>query len=207
MTHSALVEYLVETGYLKTGRLVDAFCAVDRAHFVTEEYQDMAYADTALPIGYGATISQPATVAFMLETLAPKEGDMVLDIGSGSGWTTTLLAYAVGPKGRVFGVEIVAELVERGGAIVAKRYPELNPRIMFKAVNAIGGLPDEAPFHRIIAAATLVSEVPHAWKEQLVIGGKIVAPVRDSIILVERTAASEFKERVFPGFVFVPFQY
>ncbi len=206
MTHERLIEDLVERGYLKTPRIIDAFNAVDRVHFVTPEYHEMAYADTALPIGYGATISQSATVAFMLEKLAPEVGDKVLDIGSGSGWTSALLAHIVGEKGHVFAVEIIEDLTKRARRVIDAHYPTLNPRITFISQNAVGGLPDETPFQRITAAAALTHEIPMAWKQQLAIGGKIVAPLLDSIVSIERTSEAEYEEDVFPGFVFVPFQ-
>lgn len=207
MTHEALIEYLAESGYLKTPRIIKAFSAVDRAHFVTDEYREMAYADTALPIGFGSTISQPATVAFMFEALAPRPGDKILDIGSGSGWTSALLAHITGEKGRVFALEIVEELVERARHTMAVHYPELASRITFLSQNALGGLPNEAPFQKIMAAAALTRAVPETWKEQLAIGGKIAAPVRNAIVAVERMAGAGYKEEVFPGFIFVPFRY
>ena len=94
------------TGVLKTPVLKAAFKVVDRKDFVAGDYAIEAYEDYPLPIGYGQTISQPTTVAFMCELLGPKRGDKILDLGSGSGWTTALLAHVVGPEGSVVGVEI-----------------------------------------------------------------------------------------------------
>src|SRR3989338_5684724 len=87
------------------------FEKIDRADFVSSEYQAEANENYPLPIGFGQTISQPFTVAFMLKLLSPQEGDKVLDVGCGSGWTTALLANLVGKTGKVFGVEIIPELV------------------------------------------------------------------------------------------------
>src|SRR3990167_7860263 len=95
MTRDALIKQLIADGYLKTPEIIGAFRAVDRARFVGEENMNLAYEDTALPIGYGATISQPAVVAFMFEKLQPRAGDRVLDIGSGSGWTSAMLAEVI----------------------------------------------------------------------------------------------------------------
>ena len=80
--------------------------------FVLPEYQAQAYEDHPLPIGFGQTISQPYTVALMLEWLAPKQGDKILDIGCGSGWTTALLSSVVGKRGRVIGIERIPRACE-----------------------------------------------------------------------------------------------
>ncbi len=119
-SNKELVEHLIKRGVLKTPKIIEAFKKIDRKDFVKEEFLEEAYFDTPLPIGFGQTISQPYTVAFMLELLEPKEGDTVLDIGSGSGWTTALLAYIVGNKGKVIGVERIKELVEFGKKNLAK---------------------------------------------------------------------------------------
>src|SRR3990167_5795569 len=95
-------------------RIEEAFEVVDRAKFMPKDVRHLAGYDQAVPIGYGQTISQPYTVSLMLQWLDPQPGDKVLDIGSGSGWTTALLAYLVGPKGKVYAVERIPELVEFG---------------------------------------------------------------------------------------------
>ena len=90
-----LIDSLIRDGYLKTLEIIEAFKAIDRADFVPEEYKSEAYVNAPLPLGLDQTISQPLTVAFMLELLEPKPGEKILDIGAGSGWTTALLAYIV----------------------------------------------------------------------------------------------------------------
>ena len=92
-TNSALVDYLVSRGALRTPSIIAAFLAVDRSNFVSPAMSGLAYEDHPLGIGHEATISQPTTVAFMLEKLAPQAGEKVLDVGAGSGWTTALLAH------------------------------------------------------------------------------------------------------------------
>ena len=109
-----LVKELITNGALKTPRIIEAFRAIDRKDFVPEELQDEAYGNYPLQIGYGQTISQPNTVAFMLELLAPELGNKIIDVGSGSGWQTALLAHIVGPKGKIFGIELVPELKKMG---------------------------------------------------------------------------------------------
>ena len=89
-----LVCDLKRSGVLKTAQLVEAFLKVDRKNFVPENLKDLAYVDEALPIGEGQTISQPYTVAFMLELLEPQSGQTLMDVGYGSGWTTALLGKA-----------------------------------------------------------------------------------------------------------------
>src|SRR3989338_11590852 len=114
-TREDLTRHLEKGSKVFKNELVkEAFANVDRKDFVPEDYAYEAYEDYAIPIGYGATISQPTTVAFMLELLDARVGDKVLDIGSGSGWTTALLSKIVGESGEVTGVEIVSELVELG---------------------------------------------------------------------------------------------
>src|SRR4051812_49232849 len=91
-----------------------AFESVSRKNFVPEDLADRVLIDAPLPIGFGQTISQPTTVKMMLEWLGPQAGDKVLDVGSGSGWTTALLSHLVGPKGQVYAVELVPQLVDFG---------------------------------------------------------------------------------------------
>lgn len=206
MESSELVDYLIARGVLKTPRIIEAFRDVDRAHFVPEEYRRLAYDDAAFPIGYGATISQPYTVAFMLELLSPAPGNIILDIGSGSGWATALLAHITGEAGKVYGMDVSSDLVRASENRIGYHYPELLERISFFSMNAKNGLPQYAPYDRIMAAASLLKRIPLSWKDQLEIGGTIVAPVKDSIAVVKKTQKSEYETEIHPGFVFVPFQ-
>mgnify|MGYP001575730005 FL=1 len=100
----SLIDSLIKEGWLKTPKIIDAFQKIKREDFLPDNLKDSAEVDAAMPIGFGQTISQPLTVAFMLELLQPKEGDKILDVGSGSGWTTALLASIVGPAGEVMGL-------------------------------------------------------------------------------------------------------
>lgn len=199
-----LVKDLVSSGYLKTPAIIDAFQKIDRKDFVPEEYKDEAYVNAPLPIGHGQTISQPLTVAFMLELLQPEPGNKILEIGSGSGWQTALLADIVGEEGKIFALELIPEL-EMFGRKNVSQYNFVQKKIVnFYCRNALNGLPEEAPFDRIISAASS-QEIPPAWKEQLKIGGRMVVPVQNSIYLVMKKDENQFEGDVFPGFAFVPF--
>lgn len=204
MSHDELVNNLIKKGYLKTPQLIAAFQGVDRKDFVLPEYSDESYGDYPLPIGDEQTISQPSTVAFMLELLQPQEGDIVLDVGSGSGWTTALLAEIVGERGFVYGVELVPELVRLGRDNLAV-YGFDNAEI-YQASPNILGLPDKGPFDKILVSAA-GEDLPEELVEQLKAGGRMVIPVADSIIKVDKINESEINEERYPGFAFVPLKY
>ena len=95
-----LVDFLKEREVLNSANVISAFEAVDRQDFMPEEMKNLAYIDEPLPIGFGQTISQPSTVAFILERLDVQKGDIIFDVGSGSGWQAAMLAELVGPAGK-----------------------------------------------------------------------------------------------------------
>ncbi len=198
-----LIDSLISQGWLKTPRIIEAFRKIKRVDFLPDDIKDLAELNEALPIGYGQTISQPLVVAFMLEQLSPKEGDKILDIGSGSGWTTTLLAEIVGSKGKVIAMEIIPELKKFGERNVAK-YNFIKKEIV-ESICGDGskGYPLEAPFDKILISATAQMLYP-AWKEQLKIGGRIVTPIGSSIWLFIKNSETDFQKIEYPGFVFVP---
>ncbi|MFZ2189072.1 MAG: protein-L-isoaspartate O-methyltransferase [Candidatus Moraniibacteriota bacterium] len=200
---SKLVNDLVRKGCLRISRTVDAFSEISRLEFLPEEFVMQADVDVALPIGYGQTISQPSTVALMFELLDPQEGHRVLDVGSGSGWSTALLAYIVGEKGKVFAVERKEGLLEMGEYNVDKfKYIE-DGRVKMVLGDGSVGLPSEAPFDRILVSAS-AEEIPGELKKQLKIGGKMVIPVRNNLIYLEKKSEDEFTKEEYPGFSFVP---
>ncbi|MBI3983759.1 protein-L-isoaspartate(D-aspartate) O-methyltransferase [Candidatus Microgenomates bacterium] len=185
---------------LRTPEIIEAFEKVDRASFVSTEYLAYAYTDRPLPIGAGQTISQPYTVAFMLELLEPTAGQRILDVGSGSGWTTALLGQIVGRKGKVIGLEVVTELIEFGQANLAKYdLPQAEIRLAGRSL----GLAEEAPFDRILVSAA-ADKLPATLVDQLEIGGIMVAPVRSSVWKVIKTEPDRFEREEYPGFAFVP---
>ncbi|MFT5661903.1 MAG: protein-L-isoaspartate(D-aspartate) O-methyltransferase [Sulfurimonas sp.] len=109
-----LIKHLISTGTIHSSNIIEAFESIDSVDFALDPNASDVYEDYPLSIGYGQTISQPTTVAMMLEMLEPKEGDSILDIGSGSGWSTAILSYIVGKDGSVIGRERIKELVKFG---------------------------------------------------------------------------------------------
>lgn len=201
MTHDELIDAFVAGGVLQTPALIDAFRATDRAKFVRPEYIDDAYIDEPLPIGFGATISQPYTVAYMLELLAPKPGERILDVGSGSGWTTGLLAHVVGEKGGVVGVEIVPELVLWSKANL-REFEDRRIAIL-EALPGVYGVPQYAPYDRILVSAEAES-VPDDLVKQLKEGGVMLIPVRGKLLRVIKGKDGALTEENHGDFAFVP---
>jgi len=198
-----LIDSIILKGMLNTSNIIDAFSAMDRKYFVPESFQEHIYVDAPLPIGNNQTISQPSTVAFMLEKLEPEEGDKVLDIGSGSGWTTALLCHIVGEKGSVTGLERMDELVEQGEENLSKLQFGSHCRIQ-RAGEKLG-LPGEQ-FDRILVSAS-ADEIPEELFLQLKIGGILVIPVRNSIFKFKKISDTYIDREEFYGFVFVPLIY
>jgi len=198
-----LIESLIKEGWLKSQKIIDAFKEIKRVDFLPEDLKNSAELNTALPIGFGQTISQPLVVAFMIEQLNPEEGDKVLDIGSGSGWTTALLSHIVGSKGKVIAIELVPELKEFGEKNVSK-YNFVDKGIAeFICTDGSKGYDKEAPFDRILASAS-AQRLPMAWKEELRVGGRIVTPIGSSIWVFIKKSKDNFEELEYPGFAFVP---
>ena len=210
MTKDRLIDDLIRDGYLKTPPVIEAFRKIDRADFVPAEYKEKAYVNAPLPIGEGQTISQPLTVAFMLELLEPKPGEKILDIGAGSGWTTALLGEIVSSSssadnggGKVIAIERISKLQKMAEANISKYGFIEKGTVKIIQGNGVNGYKDEAPYDKIIAAAA-AGRIPRAWKSQLKIGGRIVAPVSSSIVMLHKIDQDHFEKKEYFGFAFVP---
>lgn len=194
-----LLQKMIASGVLHTPNIIEAFHAIDRADFIPEELRTHAYEDCPLPIGYGQTISQPSTVAFMLELLSPHAGHHVLDIGSGSGWTTALLAHIVGSEGSVRGLERVEPLMSE--SLRHLQTYQFDQAHIALASTELGDTA-HAPFDRILVSASATS-FPQELLTQVCEGGILVLPVREAIWKITRIEHQPLFEK-FDGYVFVP---
>ena len=199
----SLVSDLIYQGYLKTDRIIAAFSKIKRVDFVPEELKIASQSNIPLPIGLGQTISQPLTVAFMLELLQPQSGDKILDVGSGSGWATALLAHIVGKKGKVIGIERIKKLCEFGTNNISRYHLIEGGRAKIICADGTKGYVNEAPYNRILVSAAAL-EIPRDLKKQLAVGGRLVIPVKNSIWMLEKLPGNKFQEVEYPGFAFVP---
>lgn len=149
--------------------------SLDRSLFLNKNLQNVATYDQPLPIGHGQTISQPSLVAQMTIKLDPEPSSRVLEIGTGSGYQTALLAPFCE---NVYSVERIPELLETA----KKRLKDLGyQNIHYRLGNGYEGWVEEAPFDRIIVA-TAPTEVPPALMEQLASNGRMVIPVGPSFM-------------------------
>ncbi len=200
---SGLVEILIRNGYLKSHHIIRSFNEIVRADFVPVVFEEEADADIPLPIGFGQTISQPTTVAIMFELLDPQPGQRILDIGSGSGWTSALLGNIAGEKGKVVAIECLPELHEMTKTNVEKF--GLVTSGVVECILGDGNLGYDAlaPYDRILVSAA-PDEIPPALKKQLAIGGKMVIPIHNHLCYIEKRGEEDLFKEEFPGFSFVP---
>ncbi len=174
MDYGELRRLMVETQLIPRGirdpRVLDAMSRIPRHLFVDEPMKSRAYDDAALPIGSGQTISQPYMVALMTELLELRGDEKVLEVGTGSGYQAALLAELAR---EVYSIERMESLARKAG----ERLRELGyQNVQVIVGDGTAGLPEKAPFDRIIITAG-TPEVPEPLKEQLADGGILVAPV------------------------------
>ncbi len=200
-SHHELTLYLQEQGVLASPLLIASFNAIDRKDFVPAALHEDAYEDYPLSIGEGQTISQPYTVAFMLELLELQKGDNVLDIGCGSGWTTALIAHAVS-AGSVTGIERIPQLLELAQSNLA---PYRFTNVRLKRAKRALGLPGET-FDKILVSAA-AEVLPLELLEQLNPGGIMVIPIQNMISVIYKKEDNRFEKKDFYGFRFVPLIY
>jgi len=201
-TRDRMVERLRSRG-IADERVLAAMAAVPRHAFVEEALASRAYEDSALPIGFGQTISQPYVVARMIEILVEnKKPNKVLEIGTGCGYQAAVLANVFG---EVYSVERIKALLERARAnLIGLRL--VNLRLAYADGGA--GLPAAAPFDAIVAAAA-ARQIPDALRQQLAPGGRMILPLHSDdgsqrLVLVERSGRG-FRESELDAVKFVPF--
>jgi protein-L-isoaspartate(D-aspartate) O-methyltransferase len=188
-----MIEYQLRRRGISDEAVLAAMEAVPRERFVPEEFRPEAYADNPLPIGHDQTISQPYVVALMLQHLRCTGEDRVLDIGSGSGYQTALLARLAG---EVFAVERHDELTRRAEQTLREMGIE---NVTFATRDGSAGWAEHAPFDRIICGAA-GPRIPQVWIDQLADGGRIVAPVggafTQDVEVLEKTGETIRREKV-----------
>lgn len=195
-----MVETQIRQREVRDAAVLQAMGRVPRHLFVPDDQRHFAYEDRPLPIGQGQTISQPYMVATMTETLAPAEGDRVLEIGTGSGYQTAILARLAS--------RVVS--IERHAALAARARSALDAlgitNVQIHLGDGTEGRPEEAPFERILVTAGAPA-VPESLRQQLADGGRLVIPVGPAgfqhVTIVERRG-DQFVERVGDACTFVP---
>lgn len=179
---------------------IKALRKVPRHLFVPKEYENDAYGDYPLPIGYGQTISQPYIVAYMTEIARPTEKKKALEIGTGSGYQAAVLAEIVDT---VYTIEIIPELASES----ASRFEKLGYKnIIGKSGDGYNGWPEHAPFDIIIVTAA-AKEIPKPLIDQLAENGRLVIPVgepgtvQELMLLVKKNGKIEKSRLTFVRFV------
>jgi len=199
MDKSFLLNSLKQQSFSK--RILNAFQKVSRENFISPTLIHRAYEDRPLPIGQGQTISQPYTIAVMLDLLKLKSGQKVLELGSGSGYVLALISEIVGETGQIYGVEIIKKLAED-----SKKNLKLYKNIKIFNSDGKKGLFKYSPFDRILISAAC-EKIPEQVLNQLSPNGLIVAPIDsfgNQTITVLKKIKKSFKIiQQIPGFIFV----
>ena len=190
---------LIDRG-IRDPRVLNAMWNVDRADFVPADMQKHAYEDRPLPIGKDQTISQPYIVAYMAQELMLNPDSVVMEVGTGCGYNAAVLSRIVK---QVYSVEIIEWL--------AKLARENLQRAGIKNVTSrygdgYKGWPEKAPFDAIVLTAAPPA-IPEPLKQQLKIGGKLLAPVgtrQQKLVMLEKTGEYSFDERILLMVSFVP---
>lgn len=199
-----LIRSMKASGYLKSASIEAALRNAPRHLFLPRKMADMAYRDCPLSIGHGQTISQPSTVVVMTETLQAKPEQRILEIGGGSGWQAALLGRIVGPKGKVYTIERIEELVKMAKNNL-RAVGIRNVRVVHG--DGSGGLPKQAPYDRIIVTAACPAVPPHLIA-QLKMKGRLIVPVGDLytqiMTVITKTAKDTFEKEEIGRFMFVP---
>ncbi len=198
-----LINHWKKNNIITDKKAIQAFQSVPREEFIPDEYIEKAYSDYPLPILQGQTISQPTTVMLMTQALNLKEGNKVLEIGSGSGYQAAIIAKIIGKKGKTITTEIIPELYH-----YAKNNLERLKTANIKIILSDGslGYEKEAPYDMIIITAACPS-IPEPLISQLKEGGIILAPVGDRFnqqMIRAVKKQDKLKKEYLGDFVFVP---
>ena len=197
-----LVSEQVEARGVRDPLVLAAMRKVPRERFVPQRLKGEAYEDRPLSIGAGQTISQPYIVAFMVEALALRGGEKVLEIGAGSGYAAAVLAEIAG---EVFTIERIGQLAERAAASLADAGCH---NVHVRHADGTEGWIDHAPFDAILVSAG-GPDVPKTLLHQLAVGGRMVVPVgRDpraqELVRITRVDEDEFEQEDLADVRFVP---
>jgi len=197
-----LINYLKDSGFLNDDNVESAFRNIPRHEFVPKSELDRAYYNEPLSIMKNQTISQPGVVTRMTEWLDVKDGQKILEIGTGSAWQTAILSYLVG-TGTVYSMERHSKLVKFARNNLEKLGID-NVHIILD--DGTLGYPDASPYDRIIITAAC-TEIPLPLLEQLGENGLILAPVGDlsqSLVLLKKTSEGIIEIKNQPNYIFVP---
>jgi protein-L-isoaspartate(D-aspartate) O-methyltransferase len=198
----AMVERQLRRRGITEPDILDAFRAVPREAFVSDRHAHLAYGDHPLPIEANQTISQPYIVALMIQAAAIKAGDMVLEVGSGSGYAAAVISRIAA---KVIGIERQHSLVEIGRERLARLGYD---NIEIVEGDGTRGCPAEAPFDAILAAAS-GSHVPEALIAQLAPNGRLVMPIGErgwvqELVKVTKQDDGVLRQENLGGVRFVP---
>ena len=183
-------------------KVMTALDTVPREEFVLPRSRHLAYQNTPLAIAAGQTISQPLIVALMTELLDPQPGDVILEVGTGSGYQAAVLAQLVK---HVYSVEIVAELATSSAAVLQRLAYD---NVTVRTADGYAGWPEQAPFDGIIVTAA-APEIPPPLLQQLKPGGRLVIPVGSEhgyqkLLLLEKDSSGTVSRRSVLAVRFVP---
>lgn len=194
-----MVENQIVSRGINNAKVIDAMLKVKRHLFIPENYIDSAYADNPIPIGKEQTISQPYMVALMTELLNPEPGKKILEIGTGSGYQTAVLAET---GSDVYTIEIIEQLAKQARDLLEKLGYS---NIKYKIGSGYEGWQENAPFDGIIVTAA-PTDMPERLVEQLSMGGKLIIPVGDTnqeLLLIKKTEEG-IKSKKITSVRFVP---
>jgi len=196
-----LTEEHIEHRGIRDPDVLRVMRSVPRQEFVPPESIRAAYDDRPLDIGYGATISQPYIVAAMTELLEVSKRHRILEIGTGSGYQSAILAELAG---QVFSIEVIPQLARSAMATLRRLGYE---NVHVRAGDGYRGWPEEAPFDRILLTAAPL-DIPSVLVDQLTRGGRLIAPIgggeEQQLVILDKSATGAIQRRVVFPVLFVP---